>query len=103
MLAACDKLHKLYSTTSEPVVWARSIGVEVLNELDSVKGALMMLVGSDVGRRPSPQVGWDLAAKGVETFARNVNDARALGSTVAGAVGAAVRQLWQSQSGPRAS
>ncbi len=34
MMSAVDKLHKLYASTAPPVVWARSTGVEVLNELD---------------------------------------------------------------------
>ena len=42
MLSAVDKLHKLYTATAEPVVWARSVGLEVINELDTVKTALMM-------------------------------------------------------------
>ena len=34
MMSAVDKLHKLYSSTAAPIVWARSTGVEVLNELE---------------------------------------------------------------------
>ena len=35
-MSAMDKLHKIYTTDLAPVVWARSVGVEVLNELDRV-------------------------------------------------------------------
>lgn len=94
MLSACDKLHKLYSTTAGPVVWARSVGLEVLNELDTIKAALMMSAGSERAKPPG-QVGWELAAKGVETFARNVDSARGLGSSVKTLVDAGIKQLLQ--------
>lgn len=94
MLSACDKLHKLYSTAAGPVVWARTAGLEVLNELDAIKAALMMTAGSESARQPG-QVGWELAAKGVETFAKNVNGARELANTVKDLMGAGVRQLLQ--------
>ncbi|GJE90325.1 ubiquinone biosynthesis monooxygenase [Phanerochaete sordida] len=94
MLSACDKLHKLYSTTAGPVVWARTVGLEVLNELDTVKAALMMTAGSERARQPG-QVGWELAAKGVETLAKNINGARDLASSVTGLVDAGLRQLLQ--------
>lgn len=93
MLSACDKLHKLYSTTAEPVVWARSVGLEVLNELDTIKGALMMSAGTSKTRRPPGQVGWEFAAKGVEEFAKSLDNVRTLGSSVAGVLGAGLRQV----------
>ena len=52
IMSACDKLHKLYSATAEPIVWARSVGVEVLNELDTVKAAMMLAAGSRPSRSP---------------------------------------------------
>lgn len=94
MLAACDKLHKLYSTTATPVVWARTAGLEVLNELDTIKAALMMTAGSERQARPG-QVGWELATKVVESFARNLDGARELGGSIGGLVGAGLRQLSQ--------
>lgn len=36
-----DKLHKLYAMEAKPIVWARSTGVDVLNQLPSLKGAMM--------------------------------------------------------------
>lgn len=94
MLSACDKLHKLYSTKAGPVVWARSVGLEVLNELDTIKAALMMSAGSERSKPPT-QVGWELAAKGVETFARKVDGARELGGSIKNLVDTGVRQLLQ--------
>lgn len=99
MLSAVDKLHKLYSTTAEPVVWARSVGLEVVNELDTVKTALMMSAGSH--RTNGSQVGWDLAAKGVESVARNLHSARILGEGMAGMAGAGVQQLLRQATTPR--
>ncbi|KAK2463656.1 hypothetical protein APHAL10511_004407 [Amanita phalloides] len=71
MLSTVDKLHKVYSTDSEPVVWARTVGIEVLNELDSIKGAVMTMAGAQrrsatVGSNAS--IGWDAVAKGLETL-----------------------------------
>lgn len=37
MLGIVDKIHKIYSTDFTPIVWARSIGVNVLNSLPFVK------------------------------------------------------------------
>jgi ubiquinone biosynthesis monooxygenase Coq6 len=47
VMSAVDKLHKIYSSNLDPIVWARSVGLEVLNELDSVKAALMMDAGGN--------------------------------------------------------
>ncbi|KAF8647752.1 hypothetical protein AX16_006587 [Volvariella volvacea WC 439] len=71
MMSAIDKLHKIYTTTAEPIVWARSVGVEVLNELDTIKAAVMLSAGAQpsTGQQQSsrPDAGlWQLAAKGVE-------------------------------------
>ncbi|KAG6886200.1 hypothetical protein C0993_010762 [Termitomyces sp. T159_Od127] len=78
LMSAIDKLHKLYTTTFEPVVWARSVGLEVLNELDSVKAALMMVAGARKHRTDRTAAGWEVAAKGVETFAAGINVAKSL-------------------------
>lgn len=99
MLSACDKLHKLYSSTAEPVVWARSVGLEVLNELDTIKGALMMSAGTTHRTRDQPgRIGWEFAAKGVQEVAKSLDNARVLGNSAAGLVGVAVRQFWQQTS-----
>lgn len=60
-MSATDKLHKLYSTDMLPVVWARSVGVEVLNELDSVKAGIMMTAGAQAkGNLEHPRGGISL-------------------------------------------
>ncbi|KAK4992340.1 putative ubiquinone biosynthesis monooxygenase [Elasticomyces elasticus] len=41
IMGTVDKLHKLYSAGSGPVVWARSLGLDMVNRLDHVKGFLM--------------------------------------------------------------
>ena len=99
-MAACDKLHKLYSATAEPVVWARSVGIEVLNELDSVKAAMMLAAGSRPSRaRPSgAQLGANLAATGLESLARGVSGVRTLTEGVANLAGAGVQRLLQTLS-----
>lgn len=47
MLGTVDKLHKLYSAGSGPVVWGRSLGLEVVDRLGPLKGFLM---GAAAGR-----------------------------------------------------
>ena len=92
MLSAVDKLHKLYSVTAEPVVWARSVGLEVLNELDTIKAALMMSAGST--RRTDPaSVGWSVAASGLETFAKTASGVKSVSETLVGLAGATVQGL----------
>ncbi|KAF2164421.1 hypothetical protein M409DRAFT_67920 [Zasmidium cellare ATCC 36951] len=41
MLGVVDKLQKLYSASSGPVVWGRSLGLDIVNRLGPLKGALM--------------------------------------------------------------
>ncbi|CAK4033652.1 Ubiquinone biosynthesis monooxygenase COQ6, mitochondrial [Lecanosticta acicola] len=41
MLGVVDKLQKLYSADSGPVVWGRSLGLDIVNRLGPLKGALM--------------------------------------------------------------
>ncbi|KAL4252066.1 Ubiquinone biosynthesis monooxygenase COQ6, mitochondrial [Abortiporus biennis] len=93
LLAAVDKLHKLYSFTAEPVVWARSVGVEVLNELDTVKTAMMMQAGSHRNMPRPGRVGIDVATNGLEMFASGLNTARSIGEGAVGILGAVVKQL----------
>ena len=92
MLSAVDKLHKLYSATAEPIVWARSVGLEVLNELDTIKIAFMMSAGRTCRTDPA-SIGWNVAASGLETVARGVSGAKNVGETIAGLANASVRGL----------
>ncbi|KAG8956484.1 putative ubiquinone biosynthesis monooxygenase [Tulasnella sp. 408] len=82
LLSATDKLHKLYGTTFPPVVWARSAGLEVINELESVKSVLMMNAGSspssNAGQAGEASSLWDVAAAGVEGVSRAVHSVEAV-------------------------
>lgn len=72
IMSAVDKLHKLYSHEMEPIVWARSVGIEVLNELDSVKAAIMTIAGAQTsaGKEASARnFSWDFAGNAVQSFA----------------------------------
>jgi len=92
IMSAIDKLHKLFTSSAEPVVWARSVGVEVLNELETFKAAIMMSAGST--RRSSTRaVGWSVATSGIEALVRGMGTARNIGEGVAGLVGASVQGL----------
>ncbi|KAF8605980.1 ubiquinone biosynthesis hydrox [Ceratobasidium sp. AG-I] len=77
LLLATDVLHKLYGTTAAPVVWARSTGLEVVNELGALKGALMGVAGASPGRRDAAW--WNAAASGVEGLSGVADIARAVG------------------------
>ncbi|KAJ3546093.1 hypothetical protein NM688_g5552 [Phlebia brevispora] len=95
MLSVCDKLHKIYSFSFEPVVWARSVGVEVLNELDTLKAALVLSAGSERTKRDSREVGSELAAKGIETFARSIDNARTISEALANMAGASLKYVFK--------
>ncbi len=45
VMGVCDKLQKLYSVSSGPVVWGRSLGFHVLDKLGWVKGRIMGAAG----------------------------------------------------------
>lgn len=79
-MSAIDKLHKLYSSDMEPIVWARSVGIEVLNELDSVKAAIMTIAGAQT--TPARNFGWDFAGNAVQTLASTVKTAEVLKGAV---------------------
>jgi len=81
ILSAVDKLHKLYSTTSQPIVWARSVGLEVVNELDTLKAAFMMSAGATANTSTFRQV----ASEGYGTAMKTLDAAR----TMVGSIGKA--------------
>lgn len=94
IMTAVDKLHKLYAARAAPVVWARTVGVEVLNELDTLKAAIMMSAGSGRYSTQSAQaVGWNLAASGIENLARGVSTAKSVADALVGVAGAGVQGL----------
>jgi len=80
-MSAIDKLHKLYSSTFEPLVWARSVGLEVINELDAVKAAIMAVAGGSRNEMFGA-TGWPSAAAGVETLTRGVGAAKVVGDMI---------------------
>lgn len=46
MLGVCDKLHKLYSFNSGPIIPLRSLGLQVVDKLGFLKGFLMSRAAS---------------------------------------------------------
>ena len=103
ILTAVDKLHKFYSTTLPPVVWARSVGLEVINELDTIKAALMITAGGGGGgsRMGGGAWGWDIAARGLENLDTVANAVKVAGSGLANVVGVGLQQLGNSLSQKR--
>lgn len=82
IMSFIDKLHKLYAVQSAPVVWARSQGVEILNQLPSIKGAMMGTAGAgnDLMNGTRAPGLWGAAAKAVEA----VGSARMIGGALLG-------------------
>lgn len=92
MMSATDKLHKLYSTDIQPIVWARSVGVEVLNELDSVKAAIMMTAGAQERHKTgAASAGWNFAGDVAETVATTVKTVDFLKDVVENALGSVLK------------
>ena len=44
MLGIVDKIHKIYSTDFTPIVWARSFGVNVLNNVPFIKDFMVQQI-----------------------------------------------------------
>ncbi|KAK1221077.1 putative ubiquinone biosynthesis monooxygenase [Marasmius sp. AFHP31] len=111
VMAACDKLHKLYSTTLPPVVWARSMGLEVVNELDSIKAALMMTAGSTSATGPSNaalnvngglgQTVFSMAATGFQAFATANKTVQAVQTGLTSAATRALQATAKAATGPK--
>jgi hypothetical protein len=58
-------LHKLYASTAPPTVWARSTGLEVLNELAAFKAGILGAAGGQ-SSAPSRRDSYGTVARGVE-------------------------------------
>lgn len=99
LMSAVDKLHKLFSNENEPLVWARSVGFEVLNELDTIKAGVMITAGAR-SERNSPAVlsGWDLAAGAVQMLSSASYTAQTVKGVVSSAVSSALKNLTAKQS-----
>ena len=106
MMSAVDKLHKLYSSTSSPVVWTRSTGVEVLNELDALKAGIIGAAGGQsessarVGGSGRPSFLWETVASGVEALSGGTRVAGAVGNGLRSAAGGILQRLTRVVSGP---
>lgn len=87
MISATDKLQKLYGTRLGPIVWARSVGLEVVNEWTGLKGGLMRAAGGSAESGGSHGrdggLAWMAAASGVEAISAVLGTGR----TLAGVVG----------------
>ncbi|GAA6010759.1 hypothetical protein JCM10207_005828 [Rhodosporidiobolus poonsookiae] len=91
LLSTCDHLHQLYSSSNPALVWARSTGVEVLNELEGVKSWVMRRAGAGSaggeGGRERHGGAWETVAEGLEKATQLRSVAGAVVSGVVGAVG----------------
>src|SRR5713226_9063014 len=85
MMSAVDKLHKLYASTEPPVVWVRSTGVEVLNELDTLKVGIIRAAGGQSSAGSAPGSSWEIVPSAAEGLVG--------GTWVVGAVGAGLKSV----------
>ena len=95
MMSAIDKLHKLFSNEKEPIVWARSVGIEVLNELDSVKAAIMTIAGAQIsaGKAPVRNFAWDFAGNAVQSLTATGKAVEVLKGAVWDAVTSSIQNI----------
>ena len=93
MMSAVDKLHKLYASTAPPVVWARSAGVEALNELDTLKAGIISAAGGRSSAGNVPGSLWEMVAGGVEAVEPLVSGARVIGTGLKSVTGGILQQL----------
>jgi ubiquinone biosynthesis monooxygenase Coq6 len=101
-MAAVDKLHKLYSSTTAPVVWARSTGLEIINELDTVKTALMLSAGAESRvQRTLPQNLSYLAAGAFSGMVHAAEAAKMTASAAQGLVGVGLQEMGKAIAGRR--
>lgn len=101
LMATIDKLHKIYSTDLQPIVWARSVGLEVLNELDSLKAAIMLTAGSrtDDAQRTSATA-WNVVAKGVETLVAAADASKILAGGLQNLLSSNLQRLLNTEGAP---
>jgi ubiquinone biosynthesis monooxygenase Coq6 len=99
VMSAVDKLHKLYASTAPPVVWARSTGVEVLNELDAIKAGIIAAAGGQSSTRGGVSFPWEMVASGVEALVGGARVAGAVGGGLRSVAGGILQQLARAASG----
>ena len=100
VLSACDHLASLYARTDPVSVWARSTGVEVLNELGPVKDLIMRRAGSAPAADRAGTMGsshdagaWGAVASVLERAGQVKDVASVLGRAAIGQVGARLSRL----------
>lgn len=98
-MSAVDKLHKLYSSTAPPVVWARTTGVEVLNELDALKAGIICAAGGQSSDRGGTGFLWRTVASGVEALVGGTRVAGAVGSGLGSVAGDILQRLTRAAAG----
>jgi ubiquinone biosynthesis monooxygenase Coq6 len=96
-MSAVDKLHKLYSSAAPPIVWARSTGVEVFNELDGLKAGIIGAAGGQTesgahNGGPASAI-WGTVASGVEALVGGTRVAGAVENGLRTAAGGVLQQL----------
>lgn len=74
------------------MVWARSVGLEVINELDTIKAALITAGGGGSGVGDGAR-GWDLVAGGLENLHSATVGAKVVGSGLVNVFGVGLQQL----------
>lgn len=92
-MASVDKLHKIYTTEAQPIVWARSTGVEILNELDTIKAALMLSAGAQLGPKMDASAAWTFTGNAVQTMASVSKTVGMVGSVVGNMLGTAIKNV----------
>ena len=68
LLSATDKLHKLFARQEGPLVWARSTGMDVINQFPSLKALFMGQAGAAGSNKSSSFSPVSLLAKGAQTI-----------------------------------
>jgi ubiquinone biosynthesis monooxygenase Coq6 len=105
LMSAVDKLHRLYGTSvgnSAPVVWARSVGLEVVNELDTVKKAFMMSAGAKSRvQTSSGSPVWSAVAGGIQAANDLATGAKMVGGVLRSMVGAGLQEVGRRVGGGR--
>ncbi|KAL8279298.1 hypothetical protein RQP46_008335 [Phenoliferia psychrophenolica] len=80
ILSGCDHLSALYGSRSPPIVWARSTGLEIVNELESVKNLIMGGVGGSAKAGQGAGTPWAFVADAIQGVGSAVEVAKGLGA-----------------------
>lgn len=85
VLSATDHLSTLYSSQSPLVIWARSTGLEIINEFDIVKSLIMGQAGGNAKgeeKRRAEGGGWGTIVDGMEGVVKGAEMAKMMGQLV---------------------